>query len=207
MPGSGRSLGEANGYPLQYSCLENPLDSRGARQATVYMVGKSQTGLSNQHFHFHKLHNDPSREVALPNDHRSSSSERLSNLPKVVIKKVRYWTSILLTLKFVLVLNNHTAFCELRNIKRWLELLARDRVCRTWNTKAQSLQNLKKQSFDFIPHMGVAEGFFFNAAHVLSLYPICYNIVSILCFCFLALRHVGSYFSIQRWNRPKKDGL
>ena len=32
-PGSGRSLGEGNGNPLQYSCLENPTD-RGAWQAT-----------------------------------------------------------------------------------------------------------------------------------------------------------------------------
>ena len=33
VPGSGRSLGEANGNPLQYSCLGNPMD-RGAWQAT-----------------------------------------------------------------------------------------------------------------------------------------------------------------------------
>ena len=35
IPGSGRSPGEGNGNPLQYSCLENPM-SRGAWQATVY---------------------------------------------------------------------------------------------------------------------------------------------------------------------------
>jgi len=35
IPGWGRSPGEGNGYPLQYSCLENPMD-RGACQATVY---------------------------------------------------------------------------------------------------------------------------------------------------------------------------
>ena len=40
--GSGRSLGEGNGYPLQYSCLENSMD-RGAWQATVHGVTKSQT--------------------------------------------------------------------------------------------------------------------------------------------------------------------
>ena len=33
IPGSGRSPGEGNGYPLQYSCLENPMD-RGAWWAT-----------------------------------------------------------------------------------------------------------------------------------------------------------------------------
>ena len=44
-PESGRSLEEGNGYPLQYSCLENPRD-RGARWATVCGVAKSQTQLS-----------------------------------------------------------------------------------------------------------------------------------------------------------------
>ena len=39
IPGSGRSPGEANGNPLQYSCLENPMD-RGAWQATVHRVTK-----------------------------------------------------------------------------------------------------------------------------------------------------------------------
>ena len=42
IPGSGRSLGVGNGNPLQYSCLENPMD-RGARQATVHRVAKSWT--------------------------------------------------------------------------------------------------------------------------------------------------------------------
>ena len=44
--GSGRSPGEGNGNPLQYSCLENPMDG-GAWQATVHRVTKSQTQLSN----------------------------------------------------------------------------------------------------------------------------------------------------------------
>ena len=39
IPGSGRSPGEGNGYPLQYSCLENPMD-RGALQATVHRVAE-----------------------------------------------------------------------------------------------------------------------------------------------------------------------
>ena len=44
--GLGRSPGEGIGNPLQYSCLENPMD-RGAQQATVHGVAKSQTQLSN----------------------------------------------------------------------------------------------------------------------------------------------------------------
>ena len=39
IPGSGRSPGEGNGNPLEYSCLENPMD-RGAWLATVHVVAK-----------------------------------------------------------------------------------------------------------------------------------------------------------------------
>ena len=42
IPGSGRSHGEGNGNPLQFSCLENSRD-RGAWQATVHDITKSQT--------------------------------------------------------------------------------------------------------------------------------------------------------------------
>ena len=41
IPGLGRSSGEGNGKPLQYSCLENPMD-RGAWWAIVHGVAKSQ---------------------------------------------------------------------------------------------------------------------------------------------------------------------
>ena len=41
VPGSGRSPGEGNGNPLQYSCLENPMD-RGAWWATVDGVTKAR---------------------------------------------------------------------------------------------------------------------------------------------------------------------
>ena len=46
IPGSGRSPEEGNGYPLQYSRLENFMD-RVAWQATVHGIAKSQTRLSN----------------------------------------------------------------------------------------------------------------------------------------------------------------
>ena len=42
IPGSGRSPGEGNGKPLQYSCLESPIDG-GAWWATVHGVAKSWT--------------------------------------------------------------------------------------------------------------------------------------------------------------------
>ena len=50
------SFGEGNGTPLQYSCLENPMD-KGAWWAAVHGVAKSQTRLSDFPFtfHFHAL--------------------------------------------------------------------------------------------------------------------------------------------------------
>ena len=46
IPGLGRSSGEGNGNPLQYSYLENPMDRR-ERWATVHGVSKSRTRLSD----------------------------------------------------------------------------------------------------------------------------------------------------------------
>ena len=46
IPGSGRSSGGGQGNPLQYSCLESPMD-RGTWQATVHRVAKSQSQLSD----------------------------------------------------------------------------------------------------------------------------------------------------------------
>ena len=56
-------VGEGNGSPLQYSCLENPMDG-GAWQAAVHGVAKSQTQLSDFPFtfHFHALE----KEMATP---------------------------------------------------------------------------------------------------------------------------------------------
>ena len=49
-------MGEGNGIPLQYSCLENPMDG-GAWKAAVHGVTEGQTGLSDFTFtfHFHAL--------------------------------------------------------------------------------------------------------------------------------------------------------
>ena len=50
IPGLGRSLGEGNGNPLQYSCLENPVD-RGVWWALVHRVAKSQKQLKQLSIH------------------------------------------------------------------------------------------------------------------------------------------------------------
>ena len=47
IPGSGRYLGEGNGYPLQFSCLENPVD-RGACWATVHGVVRVRCDLATK---------------------------------------------------------------------------------------------------------------------------------------------------------------
>ena len=49
IPGLGRSPGGGNGNPLQYSCLENPMD-RGAKRATVHQVVESVTA---EYTHMH----------------------------------------------------------------------------------------------------------------------------------------------------------
>ena len=46
IPGSGKSPGEGNGNPLQYSCLRNPMD-RGAWRATGHGVARSQSQTLN----------------------------------------------------------------------------------------------------------------------------------------------------------------
>ena len=50
IPGSGRFPGGGHGNPLQYSCLENPMD-RGAWQATVHRVAKIWTQLKQLSMH------------------------------------------------------------------------------------------------------------------------------------------------------------
>ena len=50
IPGWGRSPGRRHGHPLQYSCLENPVDRR-AWEATVHRVVKSQTRLKRRRTH------------------------------------------------------------------------------------------------------------------------------------------------------------
>ena len=70
VPGLGRSPGEGNGNPLQYSFLEKPMD-RGDRQATVHGVAKSQTQLKQLNMQtcvsLVNLPNNPMITPSLPN--------------------------------------------------------------------------------------------------------------------------------------------
>ena len=58
IPGLGRSPGEENGYPLQYSGLENSMD------CLVHGVAKSQTRLSKFHFHLYSYFAKEKTEVS-----------------------------------------------------------------------------------------------------------------------------------------------
>ena len=51
IPGLGRSSGEGNGNPLQYSCLENPVD-RGTCQATVHGISRVRHNLATKPIHY-----------------------------------------------------------------------------------------------------------------------------------------------------------
>ena len=62
IPGSGSSLGDGNGNPAQYSCLENSMD-RGAWWATVHGVTKSWTRLRNYTFTFTHMSGFPGGTV------------------------------------------------------------------------------------------------------------------------------------------------
>ena len=64
IPGLGRSSGEGHGNPLQYSCLENPVD-RGAWQAMVLRGEKSQTQLKQFSTHIRR---DQKTELFIPNN-------------------------------------------------------------------------------------------------------------------------------------------
>ena len=56
IPGLGICPGRGNGNPLQYSCLENPMD-RGAWQATAHRVAKSRTCLKQLRRVYHTYKN------------------------------------------------------------------------------------------------------------------------------------------------------
>ena len=61
----GKYPGEGNGYPLQYSCLENSMDW-GAWQATVQGVAKSQIWVNAFHYHYYYYYYQFLLQVALP---------------------------------------------------------------------------------------------------------------------------------------------
>ena len=81
IPGSGRSLGEGNGNPLQYSCLENPMD-REAWWATVHGVTKSRTWVSDFTFTtISSLNNDMTIVSSMMSGGTSLVAQSIKNTP------------------------------------------------------------------------------------------------------------------------------
>ena len=90
IPGLGRSPGEGNGNPLQYSCLENPMDG-GAWWATVHGVAKSRTRLSDLTLTFHSVCYSSERKAVLPSfiNVRTKVSENESESRSVVYNSLQ----------------------------------------------------------------------------------------------------------------------
>ena len=82
--------GEGDGTPLHYSCLENPMD-RGAWQATVHGVAKSQTRLSDFPFtfHFHALEKEMATHSSVL-AWRIPGTGELGGLPSMGSHRVRH---------------------------------------------------------------------------------------------------------------------
>ena len=80
---------EGNGTPLQYSCLENPMDE-GAWSATVYGVAKSQTRLSDFtfSFHFHALEKEMATQSSVLAWRRIPGTEEPGELPSMESHRV-----------------------------------------------------------------------------------------------------------------------
>ena len=83
IPGLGKSPGVGNSNALQYSCLENPID-RGAWQAIIHRVAKSQTGLKQSTIHTHtalfftmKIHKLKGSKYSAP-DHQGLGTVSIS---------------------------------------------------------------------------------------------------------------------------------
>ena len=71
IPGSGRSPGGGHSNPLQYSCLENPMD-RGAWQATVHRVTQIRTQLKFLNLHASKVQGSDTMGLENLSSHVSS---------------------------------------------------------------------------------------------------------------------------------------
>ena len=86
IPGSGRSPEGGHGYPLQYSCLESPMD-RGAWQATVYRVTKSWAQLKQLSMHIICIHWIFQEYLCLCNQHPWEET-LTSDGPSIAFKSV-----------------------------------------------------------------------------------------------------------------------
>ena len=88
-------FGEGNGTPLQYSCLENPMD-RGAGKAALHGVAEGQTWLSNLTFtfHFHALEKEKATHSSVL-AWRIPGTGEPGGLPSMELHRVRHdWSDL-----------------------------------------------------------------------------------------------------------------
>ena len=117
-------FGEGNGNPLQYSCLENPMDG-GAWWAAVHGVSKSQTWLSNFTFtfHFHALEKEmATHSSVLP--WRIPGTEEPGRLLSMGLHRVRHdWSNLAAAAAFFMVVwyshlfKNFSQFVVIHTVK------------------------------------------------------------------------------------------
>ena len=88
IPGLGRSLEGGHGNPLQYSCLENPMD-RGAWWATVHGVAKSRTWPSDFHFTSSCLLKKLNQFWCLPKQNASDPDEFTAEFHQTLSEQIR----------------------------------------------------------------------------------------------------------------------
>ena len=101
IPQLGRSPGEGKGTPLQYSCLENPMEG-GAWQATVHGISKSRFTTERFHFHFtNDLAENRSpeqidyRELRSKGEMRTEDSERCLSFKTFCCAQKHHWSLML----------------------------------------------------------------------------------------------------------------
>ena len=80
IPGSGSSLGEGNGYPFQYFCLENSMD-RGAWRITVHGTAKRRTRPSNWAHTYTQYYKQRKKILTLFSWHENISPKKLFDCP------------------------------------------------------------------------------------------------------------------------------
>ena len=90
IPVSGRSPGEGNGNPLQYSCLENPRE-RGAWYATVHGVEKSRTRLSDFTFTFTEEGHSAQAQTMFTREVQLCGGKLIGDLLKIGERRTKYF--------------------------------------------------------------------------------------------------------------------
>ena len=107
IPGSGRSPGEGNGYPLQYSCLENSME-RGAWWATVQGVTKSQTRLTYRYTDMRDTHTHTVCKQCAYTDTRTHNKTNREHLGRAHKQGQKFCLNILHPFETISIMNVDT---------------------------------------------------------------------------------------------------